>query len=65
MCGIVAIFSLREPVADTMLERATGSLSHRGPDGQRHWISPDRRVGLGHARLSIICDRRLTDRQRG
>jgi len=54
MCGIVAIFSLREPVADTMLERATGSLSHRGPDGQRHWISPDRRVGLGHARLSII-----------
>jgi len=22
--------------------------------GQRHWIAPDRRVGLGHARLSII-----------
>jgi asparagine synthase (glutamine-hydrolysing) len=37
-----------------MLERATLSLYHRGPDGQRQWISPDERVGLGHARLSII-----------
>ncbi len=36
------------------LERATNSLYHRGPDGQRPWISPDHRVGLGHARLSII-----------
>jgi asparagine synthase (glutamine-hydrolysing) len=54
MCGIVAIFSRREPIADSSLERATASLQHRGPDGQRHWISADRRVGLGHARLSII-----------
>ena len=36
------------------LERATKSLYHRGPDGQRQWISRDNRVGLGHARLSII-----------
>jgi asparagine synthase (glutamine-hydrolysing) len=36
------------------MQRATQSLYHRGPDGQRHWISPDRRVALGHARLSII-----------
>ena len=27
---------------------------HRGPDGRRHWIAPHGRVGLGHARLSII-----------
>jgi asparagine synthase (glutamine-hydrolysing) len=54
MCGIVAVFSRREPVSDSMLERTTGSLQHRGPDGRRHWISADRRVGLGHARLSII-----------
>ena len=54
MCGIVAIFSRRKPIADGALERATASLHHRGPDGQRHWISQDRRVGLGHARLSII-----------
>ncbi|HWG20687.1 MAG TPA: asparagine synthase (glutamine-hydrolyzing) [Terracidiphilus sp.] len=54
MCGIVGVFSRREPVSATMLERATLSLYHRGPDGQRQWISPDERVGLGHARLSII-----------
>jgi len=32
--------------------RAT--LSHRGPDGAGTWISPDKKIGLGHCRLSII-----------
>jgi asparagine synthase (glutamine-hydrolysing) len=54
MCGIAALFSRRDPVSAATIERATRSLHHRGPDGQRHWISPDRRVALGHARLSII-----------
>jgi asparagine synthase (glutamine-hydrolysing) len=54
MCGIVAIFSRDTPVSATSLERATQKLYHRGPDGQRHWISVDQKVGLGHARLSII-----------
>ena len=54
MCGIVALYSRREPVSATKLERATKSLYHRGPDGQRQWISANRKVGLGHARLSII-----------
>lgn len=54
MCGIVALFSRSEPISETVVQRATKSLSHRGPDGQRHWMSPDRRTALGHARLSII-----------
>jgi asparagine synthase (glutamine-hydrolysing) len=54
MCGIVAVYSRREPVSPATLERATKALYHRGPDGQRQWISRDNRVGLGHARLSII-----------
>ncbi len=54
MCGIVAFFSRRAPIAPAAVEQATQSLHHRGPDGQRHWISADRRVALGHARLSII-----------
>src|SRR5438067_6391676 len=54
MCGIVAMFSQKGVVAPEAIENATRALYHRGPDGQRHWISPDRRVGLGHARLSII-----------
>jgi asparagine synthase (glutamine-hydrolysing) len=54
MCGIVAFFSRRDVVSAAAMQRATQSLHHRGPDGQRHWISADRRVALGHARLSII-----------
>jgi asparagine synthase (glutamine-hydrolysing) len=54
MCGIVAVFSRRDPVTADLIQRATQCLRHRGPDGQRHWISPDGRVALGHARLSII-----------
>jgi asparagine synthase (glutamine-hydrolysing) len=54
MCGIVALFSRRDPISATVLQRATQSLYHRGPDGQRHWLAADSRVGLGHARLSII-----------
>ena len=54
MCGIVAIFSPDRPVSGEALERATRSLHHRGPDAQKTWIAPHGRVGLGHARLSII-----------
>jgi len=54
MCGIVAFFSRSGSISEPALHRATQSLYHRGPDGQRHWLSPDQRVGLGHARLSII-----------
>jgi asparagine synthase (glutamine-hydrolysing) len=54
MCGIVAVFSRRDPISEAALQRATQRLYHRGPDGQRHWMSPDRRIALGHARLSII-----------
>ena len=54
MCGIVAMYSAREPIRADALERATLRLAHRGPDGQQTWLSADRRVGLGHARLSII-----------
>jgi asparagine synthase (glutamine-hydrolysing) len=54
MCGIVAVFSPRTSIAAGVVEKATKSLHHRGPDGQRHWIAADRSIALGHARLSII-----------
>src|SRR5215475_2253973 len=54
MCGIFAMFSRRDPISPEVVQRATKSLYHRGPDGQRQWISPDKKVALGHARLSII-----------
>jgi asparagine synthase (glutamine-hydrolysing) len=54
MCGIVGLFSAERPVAVEALRRATRALHHRGPDAARDWLSPSARVGLGHARLSII-----------
>src|ERR1700738_3229237 len=54
MCGIAAFFSRGERISAERLKRATNSLHHRGPDSQGAWLSPDRSVGLGHARLSII-----------
>jgi asparagine synthase (glutamine-hydrolysing) len=54
MCGVVAIFSRRKPIEPDILARATDRLRHRGPDGEGFWFSPDRRIGLGHRRLSII-----------
>ena len=54
MCGIVALFSNDEQISELSLKLGMDSLKHRGPDGQRFWISPDHRVALGHTRLSII-----------
>jgi asparagine synthase (glutamine-hydrolysing) len=54
MCGIMAMYAAREPISAAALEQATLRLAHRGPDAQRTWVADDRRVGLGHARLSII-----------
>jgi asparagine synthase (glutamine-hydrolysing) len=54
MCGITAILSRRAPVDAAALAAGTAALHHRGPDGRRTWIASDERVGLGHARLSII-----------
>jgi asparagine synthase (glutamine-hydrolysing) len=54
MCGFVAGFSNGRPVSANSLRRATQALHHRGPDGQKQWIAPHGRVGMGHARLSII-----------
>jgi asparagine synthase (glutamine-hydrolysing) len=54
MCGIAAFFSRSKPVSAEKLKRATHILHHRGPDSRGTWLSSDGRVGLGHARLSII-----------
>lgn len=54
MRGIIGVFSRRDPASPAVLERATMCMFHRGPGGQRQWASSDGKVGLGHARLSII-----------
>lgn len=54
MCGIVALFSKQKPISELPLKQGMDCLSHRGPDGQKSWFSADKRVALGHTRLSII-----------
>ena len=54
MCGIVAAVSQHGGVDVEAMAAATRCLRHRGPDAQNVWAAPDRRAGLGHARLSII-----------
>ncbi|MGV9414407.1 asparagine synthase (glutamine-hydrolyzing) [Nocardia sp. NPDC003693] len=52
MCGIVA--AVRDGGIDAdAVESALKVLAHRGPDGNGRWISPDRRVALGHTRLAV------------
>jgi glutamine phosphoribosylpyrophosphate amidotransferase len=54
MCGIAAFCSGRKPISAQRLKHTMDSLRHRGPDARGAWLSPNRRVGLGHTRLSII-----------
>jgi asparagine synthase (glutamine-hydrolysing) len=57
MCGISGVLAFKSSsfeVTAEYLARMRDTMVHRGPDGAGLWISPDRRVGLAHRRLSII-----------
>ena len=55
MCGIAGILSKdRSEITIERLQKMTSIISYRGPDGDGHWLNPERTVGLGHRRLSII-----------
>jgi len=57
MCGIAGIYTYGEPPT---LHAAAGvramrdAMVARGPDGNGEWVSEDRRVAMGHRRLSVI-----------
>ncbi len=53
MCGIAGLAGL-STVNDRAVARMASLMAHRGPDGERVWTSPDRRVSLGHRRLAIL-----------
>lgn len=57
MCGINGIVVFKNShfqLSEELLVSMRDTMIHRGPDGGGVWLSPDRRVGLGHRRLSII-----------
>jgi asparagine synthase (glutamine-hydrolysing) len=56
MCGVVGVYHYRarREVDPEALLRAASTMAHRGPDGEGVFVSPDKKLGLGHRRLSII-----------
>lgn len=55
MCGICGIINFDSTQIDEkILIKMRDSIIHRGPDDEGVYISPDRKVGLGFRRLSII-----------
>jgi asparagine synthase (glutamine-hydrolysing) len=57
MCGITGVFEYSRTtgsITEDLLVSMRDSLRHRGPDDAGLYVSEDRRLGLGHTRLSII-----------
>lgn len=55
MCGIAGIIRFDGQAVDRLqLKKMTDTISHRGPDGEGHWVNNKSDVGFGHRRLSII-----------
>lgn len=53
MCGITGII-LKKDIFPFGLNQSVKTLQHRGPDGHGTFISQDKKIGLGHSRLSFI-----------
>ena len=54
MCGILGQIEVHQPISEGQFRTQLNSLTHRGPDGEGLWLSPDKRVALGHRRLSFV-----------
>ena len=57
MCGICGILNYGNANAtfdESLLVKMSDSIRHRGPDDSGTFISPDKRVGFGFRRLSIV-----------
>lgn len=55
MCGIAGIWNFDgAPVSDSVLDRFTDTMAHRGPDGRGTWKDESVSLGLGHRRLAIL-----------
>ena len=57
MCGILGALSFNNSefiISKSYLIDMRDAMTHRGPDDAGVWISHDKKMGLGHRRLSII-----------
>ncbi|SFI09466.1 asparagine synthase (glutamine-hydrolyzing) [Halpernia frigidisoli] len=54
MCGIAGFIASKNLDYKTILETMVLKMNHRGPDSNGTWFDDNLKVGLGHARLSIV-----------
>ena len=56
MCGIFGVFDFtgHAEIGHERLRTMADTMVHRGPDDEGTYLSPDRRVGFGFRRLSIV-----------
>jgi len=56
MYGIVGVYHFKgmKKIDEKLLMEMRDTMLHRGPDDVGNYISSDRKLGLGHRRLSII-----------
>lgn len=62
MCGITGIYSTRKiSKIKKRIDRMNNSILHRGPDAGAYYLNNNRRLALGHRRLSIIDTRDIAN----
>jgi asparagine synthase (glutamine-hydrolysing) len=54
ICGILNYANTGFEVTEALISDMRDTMIHRGPDDAGIYISPDKKLGLGHRRLSII-----------
>lgn len=56
MCGFVEVYNYGnlQDIDEKLLIEMCDMMIHRGPDDCGIYVSPDKKLGFGHRRLSII-----------
>lgn len=54
MCGIIGQISFSNQIDEKVFSSMRDMLAHRGPDGYANWFSENRKIALGHRRLTLI-----------
>jgi asparagine synthase (glutamine-hydrolysing) len=54
ICGVLNYGSQSETVDTALLTKMSDSIAHRGPDDSGTFVAPNRKIGFGFRRLSIV-----------
>lgn len=54
MCGITGIFTFSKQLNPAWIKQMTDVIAHRGPNSDGFFVSENKKLALGHRRLSVI-----------